>query len=54
MIRTVDIYETPLIGVFATCTEDVALVPTRTKPETCALLEKLLGVRVIETLVNGS
>lgn len=54
MIRTVDIYETPLIGVFATCTEDVALVPTRTKPETCALLEKLLGVRVVETLVNGS
>lgn len=54
MIRTVDIYENPLIGVFATCTEEVALVPTRTKPETCALLEKLLGVRVVETLVNGS
>ena len=54
MIRTVDMYETPLIGVFATCTEDVALVPPRTKPEACALLEKLLGVRVVETLVNGS
>ncbi len=54
MIRTVDIYETPLIGVFATCTEDVALVPPCTKPETCAQLEKLLGVRVIETLVGGS
>ena len=54
MIRTVDIYDTPMIGVFATCTEDVALVPTRTKPEVCAIIEDSLDVRVIETLVNGS
>lgn len=54
MIRTVDIYDTPIIGVFATCTEDLALVPTRTQPEVIALLEDTLGVRVIETLVNGS
>ncbi|MCQ1534333.1 translation initiation factor IF-6 [Methanosarcina sp. KYL-1] len=54
MIRTVDIYDNPLIGVFATCTEDVALVPPRTNPEVCAILEELLGVRVVETLVNGS
>lgn len=54
MIRTVDIYDTPIIGVFATCTEDVALVPPLTRPETCALLEDSFKVRVVETLVNGS
>lgn len=54
MIRTVDIYDTPMIGVFATCTEDVILVPPGTKPETCAILEDSLDVNVIETLVNGS
>jgi translation initiation factor 6 len=54
MIRTVDIYDTPMIGVFATCTEDVVLVPPMTKPEICNILESSLDVRVIETLVNGS
>lgn len=54
MIRTVDIYDTPMIGVFATCTDDVALVPPLTKPETCAILGDSLKVRVVETLVNGS
>ncbi|HHV23552.1 MAG: translation initiation factor IF-6 [Methanosarcina sp.] len=54
MIRTVDIYDTPIIGVFATCTEDVVLVPPGTKPETCDILEDSLDARVIETLVNGS
>lgn len=54
MIRTVDIYDTPMIGVFATCTEDIVLVPTGTKPETCAILEDSLDVKAVETLVNGS
>ncbi|MFZ2497354.1 MAG: translation initiation factor IF-6 [Methanosarcina sp.] len=54
MIRTVDIYDTPMIGVFATCTEDVVLVPPMTKPEICNILESSLDVRVVETLVNGS
>ena len=54
MIRTVDIYDTPMIGVFAACTDDVVLIPTLTKPETCAILEDTLNVRVVETLVNGS
>jgi len=49
-----DIYDTPMIGVFATCTENVVLVPTGTKPEICAILEDSLDARVIETLVNGS
>lgn len=54
MIRTVNIYDTPIIGLFATCSEDVALVPTGTKPEVCALLEELLDLRVLQTLVTGS
>ena len=31
MIRTIDIYDTPMIGVFATCTDNIALVPPMTK-----------------------
>jgi translation initiation factor 6 len=54
MIRTVDIYDTPMIGVFATCTDSVAIVPPLTNPETCAIIEDSLDVRVVETLVNGS
>ncbi|AKB17449.1 Eukaryotic translation initiation factor 6 [Methanosarcina sp. WWM596] len=49
-----DIYDTPIIGVFATCTEDIVLVPPLTNPEVCAILEEVLDVRVIETLINGS
>lgn len=54
MIRTVDIYDTPLIGVFASCTEEVVLVPPLTAPKICEILENSLNVRVVETLVNGS
>jgi len=54
MIRTVDIYDTPIIGVFSTCTENIALVPPMTNPEVCTILEEVLDVRVIETLINGS
>ncbi|AKB30256.1 Eukaryotic translation initiation factor 6 [Methanosarcina siciliae T4/M] len=54
MIRTVDIYDTSIIGVFATCTEDIVLVPPLTKPEVCALLEDVLEVRVLEILINES
>jgi translation initiation factor 6 len=34
MIRTLDIYDNPVIGVFATCTEDVAVVPLGTNGST--------------------
>lgn len=54
MIRTIDIYDTPMIGVFATCTDNVALVPPMTKLDICARIEESLDVRVVETLVNGS
>jgi len=54
MHQTLNIYDSPVIGVFATCTENVALVPTGTKPEVCDSLEDVLNVRVISTLINGS
>lgn len=54
MIRTLDIYDSPVIGVFATCTEDVAVVTLGTKKSVCDALAELLDVRVISTLVNGS
>lgn len=54
MIRTVEIYDTSIIGVFATCTEDIVLVPPLTNPEILSLLEEALDVRAVETLVNGS
>ncbi|WP_406657726.1 translation initiation factor IF-6 [Methanolobus sp. ZRKC2] len=54
MIHTLSINESPILGAFATCTEDVALVPMGTKPEVCKSLEDMLKVRVIPTLINGS
>ncbi len=54
MIRTIDIYDTPIIGVFATCTDNIALVPPLTKLDICARIEKSLDVKVVEILVNGS
>ncbi|MBW6470732.1 MAG: translation initiation factor IF-6 [Methanosarcinaceae archaeon] len=54
MIRTLDIFDNPVIGVFATCTEDVALVPISTQSKVCDLLAKFLDVRVIPVLIGGS
>ncbi|MDW7731733.1 MAG: translation initiation factor IF-6 [Methanolobus sp.] len=54
MIHTLNINESPIIGAFATCTEDIALVTLGTRPEICRSLEDALKVRVIPTLVNGS
>jgi len=54
MIRKIDIYDTPMIGVFATCTDNIALVPPLTKLDICARIEKALDVRVVEILVNDS
>ncbi|WP_319507266.1 translation initiation factor IF-6 [uncultured Methanolobus sp.] len=54
MIRTITIQESPIIGAFATCTEDVALVPLGTPENTRDDIGQLLQVNVVETLVNGS
>lgn len=54
MMRTITIQESPIIGAFATCTEDLALVPVGTSEKTCDTLCQLLKVNVVKTLVNGS
>lgn len=53
-MRTLNILDNPVIGVFGTCTEEIALVPTGTKEKTVQSLEELLNVRVISTLIGGS
>ena len=54
MIRILNIYDNPVIGVFATCTEDVALVPIGTGSKICDSLAEFLDVRVIPVLIGGS
>jgi translation initiation factor 6 len=54
MIRTITIQESPVIGAFATCTEDIALVPLGTLEKTRDIIGQLLKVNVVETLLNGS
>ncbi|WP_094226571.1 translation initiation factor IF-6 [Methanolobus psychrotolerans] len=53
MIRTITIQESPVIGAFATCTENIALVPLGTLEKTRDTLGQLLQVDVVEILVNG-
>ncbi len=54
MIRRINIQDSPVIGAFATCTENLALVPLGTPTKTCDKLEQWLQVNVVRTLVNGS
>lgn len=54
MIKTVNIYDNPVLGVFATCTEDVAVVPIGTTKKVVDLISELLDVKVVSTLINGS
>ncbi|MCS3922993.1 translation initiation factor IF-6 [Methanosalsum natronophilum] len=53
MNYTTEIYESPLIGVFATCTEEVALVPTGTNESEIKIIEDVLDVDVYSTLADG-
>jgi translation initiation factor 6 len=54
MIRTITIQASPIIGAFATCTEDVVLVPLGTPEHEKDTIGQLLHVDVVETLVDGS
>ena len=54
MLRTINIQESPVIGAFATCTEDMVLVPLGTPETVRKKLEQFLQVNVVEILVNGS
>ncbi|MCZ7355528.1 MAG: translation initiation factor IF-6 [Candidatus Methanoperedens sp.] len=54
MERRLNISGTPVLGVFATCTEEFVFIPKEIPPETAEELEKSLGVKAISTLVGGS
>ncbi|TDQ68285.1 translation initiation factor IF-6 [Methanimicrococcus blatticola] len=53
-MQTINIMDTPVIGVFSTCTEEICLVPEGTRPEVTAQIEKRLDVSVYKCLVNDS
>jgi len=46
--------DTPVIGVFSTCTEEICLVPHGTRPEVIPQIEKRLGVTVYKCFINDS
>ncbi|KCZ70471.1 putative translation initiation factor 6 (aeIF-6) [Candidatus Methanoperedens nitroreducens] len=49
-----NILGSPVIGVFATCTDGLAFVPYDTSDETIRELEESLGVTAVPSLVGGS
>jgi translation initiation factor 6 len=54
MIRTITIQESPVIGAFATCTEDLVFVPLNTPESVREKIGQFLQANVVATLVNGS
>ncbi|WP_300607230.1 translation initiation factor IF-6 [Methanohalophilus sp.] len=54
MTRTLNIYNNPVIGVFSTCTENVAIVPSGTTGDIIQSIKEYLKVDVFSTLINGS
>ncbi len=54
MIPTLEIMGTPVIGVFATCTEEVALVPHGIKVDAKDFIADNLHVQVLEIIMGQS
>ncbi len=54
MERRLNISGSPVLGVFATCTEELVFVPYDTPDETIAKLEGSLGVNAVRSSVGGS
>ncbi|MDY6966323.1 MAG: translation initiation factor IF-6 [Halobacteriota archaeon] len=54
MIRRFNFDGNPHIGIFATCTDDIALTPPHLKEKTTKSLEEALGVTAIKTFINDS
>lgn len=54
MKRRLNISGSPVLGVFATCTEELAFVPHDTPDETMKELEESLGVTALRSSVSGS
>lgn len=54
MIRTINILDSSVIGVFSTCTEDCCLLPEGTDAYVVGIIEKNLGVSVTKCFINDS
>jgi translation initiation factor 6 len=52
--RKLNISGSPVLGVFAACTDELVFVPTNTPPETIKDLEESLGVVAVGSSVGGS
>jgi translation initiation factor 6 len=52
--RKLNISGSPVLGVFAACTDELVFVPGNTSPETIKDLEESLGVVAVSSLVGGS
>jgi len=51
--RKINIFGSPVLGVFATCTEEFVFVPYDTSDETIRELEESLGVAAVRSSVGG-
>ncbi len=54
MKRKLNISGSPVLGVFATCTDELIFVPGNTRPETIKDIEESLGVVAVSTSLGGS
>ncbi|MGB8216586.1 MAG: translation initiation factor IF-6 [Candidatus Methanoperedens sp.] len=54
MKRKLNISGSPVLGVFASCTDELVFVPGNTSPETIKYIEESLGVIAVSSLVGGS
>lgn len=54
MKRKLNISGSPVLGVFAGCTDELVFVPGNTSPETIKDIEESLGVVAVSSLVGGS
>ncbi|MCZ7399274.1 MAG: translation initiation factor IF-6 [Candidatus Methanoperedens sp.] len=54
MKRKLNISGSPVLGVFAACTDELVFVAGNTSPETIKYLEESLGVVAVSSLVGGS
>ncbi len=54
MKRKLNISGSPVLGVFAACTDELVFVPSNTSPETIKDIEESLGVVAVSSSVGGS
>ncbi|NLI62207.1 MAG: translation initiation factor IF-6 [Methanosarcinaceae archaeon] len=54
MIRSIKIMDSPVIGVFSTCTEDYCLLPKGVDKSVLKNIEDTLKVSSVSCLINGS